>query len=504
MKARLFLILSALAVVACLTTSTYAQTPAPQAPATDGQSVMTKAEDLYKRGEALLKDGKAAEAGQSFDAAVESLLSAPADIRGLATVQAYYFDLVNRIQLLQVGATVAQAQDAATPSPLDELSRIDLNKEKVRAGIKIDPALFDFKFTVTPEVERFIDFYANGRGRGTMERGLIRSGRYREMAERVFAEEGVPLDLIWLAQVESVWQPSALSWAAAKGIWQFIPGTGARFGLQQNSWVDERSHPEKATRAAAKYLKFLNNYFAGDWLLAMAAYNSGENGVDRAIMRCGYADFWELHQRNLLPNETRNYVPAILAVIAIAKNQQQFGFNVTPEPALKYDTYRLDASTTLAAAADLLDISPEDLKSLNPELRRGVTPPSGYELKLPVGTRERFALAYQALPEEKRMSRPTTVADDDEPARSVVRNASYRTVLVSYRVRRGDTLAGVAERHGVSISDIAGQNRLSTRAELRAGQVLSVPVKQSDSKFSTRTVSSKHAAKHPTTRHHRR
>ena len=122
-------------------------------------------------------------------------------------------------------------------------------------------------------------------------------GRYREMVEKVFKEEKVPIDLIWLAQAESVWKPNALSRAAAKGIWQFIPSTGTRYGLAQTAWVDERSQPEKSTRAAARYLRWLHDHFAGDWLLAMAAYNSGENRVDGAIAKCGYADFWELYKR---------------------------------------------------------------------------------------------------------------------------------------------------------------------------------------------------------------
>jgi membrane-bound lytic murein transglycosylase D len=267
-----------------------------------------------------------------------------------------------------------------------------------------------------------------------MEHGLARSGRYRQMAEKIFAEEGVPRDLIWLAQVESVWQTNALSFAAAKGIWQFIPGTGTRFGLRQDGFVDQRCSPEASTRAAAKYLKFLHDYFAGDWLLAMAAYNCGEGNVEKAIARCGYADFWELHQRGLLPNETKNYVPAILAVIAVAKDQKRFGFSITPEAPLQFDTFRTSSQTALAVAADLLKVSPDTLRSLNPELKRNVTP-EGFNLRIPVGTRAQFEVAYNALSPKDRLSLPGTTPDAGEMANTKGRN-KYRSENVSNKGNR--------------------------------------------------------------------
>ncbi|MBX7221110.1 MAG: transglycosylase SLT domain-containing protein [Blastocatellia bacterium] len=512
-KTRLFLTLSAVGAVTCLTPAAYAQTPAPvkQAPpavstvSDPAQGYIAKARQQYKQGETLFKDGKHDDARLLFDQAVDTLLAAPAEVRNNQDVQVFYFELVNRIHMLQFGATQEVAQSDETPSPLDELASIDINKENVKSDGKLDTSRFDFKFTVTPEVFKFINFYTTGRGRTTMEHGLARSGRYREMAERIFAEEGVPRDLIWLAQVESVWQPSALSWAAAKGIWQFIPATGQRFGLQQNGWIDERVAPEKATRAAARYLKFLNNYFAGDWLLAMAAYNSGEMNVERAIAKCGYADFWELHSRNLLPNETKNYVPAILAVLAVAKEQKKYGFNVTPEPTWKYDTFTLNDQVDLGVVANLLNVPVDTVRSLNPELKRGVTPPNSFDLKLPHGSRSQFEVAFAQLPAEQRMKRPAAADDDEDEGDDVqvaaARRAtpSYKTVMVSYKVRRGDTLARVASRYGVSVKDVAKKNRMSSHAELKKGQVLVVPVVQKaggKSRYSTRPVSRKQAARH--------
>jgi membrane-bound lytic murein transglycosylase D len=218
--------------------------------------------------------------------------------------------------------------------------------------------------------------------------------------------------MIWLAQVESVWKPAALSHAAAKGIWQFIPSTGRRFGLDQNEWLDRRSSPEDSTRAAARYLKWLHNYFAGDWLLAMAAYNSGEGNVSRAIARSGYADFWEIHRLGFLPNETRNYVPAILAVIIVAHNQKHYNFDVMPEPALKYDLAQIPSQTDLDIVAEFCNTSSEHIRELNPELKRGTTPPWAHPLRIPSGSKQNFDVAYAALPSDQRLKRAPVVSDE--------------------------------------------------------------------------------------------
>ena len=218
-----------------------------------------------------------------------------------------------------------------------------------------------------------------------MEAGLARSARYREMAARIFKEEGVPTDLIWLAQVESGWNPYALSSAEAKGIWQFIPSTGYRFGLAQSYWVDERSNPEKSTRAAAKYLRWLANRYKNNWELALAAYNTGEGNVDAAIGRTGSRDFWRLHSSGTLPHETRNYVPAILAVIAIAKNAPNYGFDIPPAYQYRYETRTISKQTDLRPLAKKLKINYSELMDLNPELQRGVTPPGTHTVRVPPG-----------------------------------------------------------------------------------------------------------------------
>jgi membrane-bound lytic murein transglycosylase D len=361
----------------------------------------------------------------------------------------------------------------AEPSVLDEVSEIkDTELAMVTPdGIKIF-GRYDFEFSVASPVLQFINFFVAGRGHSTMEVGLQRSGRYRQMVEKIFKEERVPLDLMWLAQAESVWKPNALSRAAAKGIWQFIPSTGTRYGLAQTTWVDDRSQPEKSTRAAARYLRWLHDHFAGDWLLAMAAYNSGENRVDSAIAKCGYADFWELYKRGLLPQETRNYVPCILSIIIISKNQKLYGFNITPDLPLLYDTFDVPGQTDLKVVSDLINVPYETVQDLNAELRRGTSPAGEkYTIKIPKGMKKQFEVAYADLPEAQRV-RKVTVPVDEVPDGY---RSSYRVQLASYQVRRGDTLASVARRSGVSVNELARLNRMSARGELRKGQTVKIP-----------------------------
>src|SRR5204862_1751861 len=233
------------------------------------------------------------------------------------------------------------------PSPLDDLSKLQLTAEEEQ--VETDPVAqqqyvyiqyavanksLGFTFQVHPMIQQFINYY-RGRGRTTMEVGLYRSGMFMRMARRIFREEGVPENVAWLGQVESAWKPTALSSAAASGLWQFIPGTGSRFGLRRTAYVDERNGFDEATRASARYLKFLANRYGGNWELAMAAYNSGEGNVDRAIRRSGVTNFWVSYQ--YLPPETRNYVPNILATILIANTPNQYGFgHIRPAAPLRY------------------------------------------------------------------------------------------------------------------------------------------------------------------------
>jgi membrane-bound lytic murein transglycosylase D len=443
----------------------------------NSQAIIARAETLYREGAEAHRKGQLDEARKLFDQAIDTILLSGISLRTDGKLDAYYRDLLNRIHKYEAQPDDDHGEETRPEivenSVLDEISDIKETElaTATESGVKIY-GRYDFDFSVASPVFQYMSFFVSGRGRSTMETGLKRSGRYREMAEKIFQEERVPLDLIWLAQAESVWKPNALSRAAAKGIWQFIPSTGTRYGLSQTQWVDQRSHPELSTRAAARYLRWLHDYFAGDWLLAMAAYNSGENRVAGAIAKCGYADFWEIHRRGLLPQETRNYVPIILSIIIVSKNQTRYGFNVTPEPPLNFDVFELPAQTDLKVVADLLGTPYESVRDMNPELRRGASPPSQrYNIKIPRGMKKQFEIAYAALPEDQRVRQ---IEVPREEIAEVVR-PTYRVQAASYQVRRGDTLAALARRHGVSVKELARLNRLSARGSLKKGQAIRIP-----------------------------
>src|SRR5207253_8988682 len=230
---------------------------------------------------------------------------------------------------------------------------------------------------------------------------LERSGQYHAMIQRVLKDEGVPQDLIFLAQAESGFHPLAVSRVGARGMWQFMGSRARGYGLQRSWWVDERQDPEKATHAAARHLKDLYNQF-GDWYLAMAAYNSGPGTVQNAVKRTGYADFWELYRRNVLPRETRNYVPIILAVTIMAKNPAQYGLDrVVPSKPVPSDTVMIDYPVDLRLVAQCVDAPPSELQDLNPSMLR-MTSPKGqqFELHLPAGSKEKYLSAIAAIPPE--------------------------------------------------------------------------------------------------------
>lgn len=509
-----FLSLAALFGTALMPSRSFAQTDTIKA-------LIENAEAKYKQGEELFNKGQKDVARQKFDESVDVIMLSGINLRANPKLDAYYTDLVERIHSFEIpktprpatspaaanrpGVEVLNQQNVNTErSAIDEIAS-EVNENELSAvtatGLKVY-GKYDFDFSVAPPVFQFINFFTSGRGRSTMLAGLQRSGRYRQMVEKIFKEEGVPLDMMWLAQAESVWKPNALSRAAAKGIWQFVPSTGSRYGLVQTGWVDERSHPEKSTRAAARYLKWLNEHFAGDWLLAMAAYNSGENRVDNAVAKCGYADFWELYTRGLLPQETRNYVPIILAITIINKNQHRYGFDVKPDPPVNFETTDIPDQTDLRVVADLTSLPMDVIQELNPELRKGSTPPGQtYTIRLPKGYKQVFELAYAGLPEEQRTRKVVVARGDDDDREERAERPAYRptysTKVVSYQVRRGDTLASVAQRHGVSVQEVAKLNRLSSRGELLRGQTLKVPGNlRAKSKYESKKASRSESRNH--------
>lgn len=300
-------------------------------------------------------------------------------------------------------------------------------------------------------VAGYINYYST-RGKGTFERALARSGRYREMIMRVFREEGVPQDLIFLAQAESGFHPLALSRVGARGMWQFMASRATGYGLERNWWIDERQDPEKSTRAAARHLKDLYNQF-GDWYLAMAAYNSGPGNVQQAVKRTGYVDFWELYKRDVLPQETKNYVPIILAMTIMSKNPAQYGVDgVVQDPPDKFDSVNVNYPVDLRLVAECVEVPVEQLADLNPSLLRRTTPKDqSFELRLPAGTKDKYESAIAAIPVDKR-------------------------VLWRYhKVESGDTLASIARKYHTTERAIASANNLEAQ-ELALETKLVIPM----------------------------
>ncbi len=310
-----------------------------------------------------------------------------------------------KMDQVQPEMTAADTDDGAEDVSLtEELSGKRLEELYAKSGIPgWDPSLeeelknwehqvtFDVPIQMNKQVRAYLVYFSTER-KEVIRRYLARSTRYLPMIKEVFQENGLPEDMAYLAMIESGFSAQAYSPAHASGMWQFIKGTGLRYGLAIDSYVDERRDPEKSTRAAAKYLLDLYKQF-GSWYLAAASYNCGEGRVQRELNQTNNKNFWELSANMCLPNETKNYVPQLIAATIIAKNPEKFGFkNVGYLPSLKCDKVQVTEATSLKAAAMALNLPPEEVQSLNPELVRGVTPPEtpNYTLNLPYNSKETF------------------------------------------------------------------------------------------------------------------
>lgn len=315
----------------------------------------------------------------------------------------------------------------------------------------------DIPLTLNSKVNYFIDFFQH-RGHGFFAKWLSRSERYIPIMREILRKEGMPEDLVYLAMIESGFTPHAVSVANAVGPWQFMSGTGKRYDLKINDWIDERRDPIKSTVAAALYLKELYAMFNNDWYLAAAGYNAGENKILRAINMYETRDFWEISKGSYLKRETKDYVPKLLAAAIIAKEPARYGFaDIAYLPAMDLDTVKIQTRTDLDLVAKITDVPYATLKELNPELRRWCTPPNypDYLLKLPKGKKELFTAEYAKIPEDQRYTE--------------------RIAYSRYRAMKKDTLKSVAARFSTTPERLAELNHLKLNAKLRARTLL-VPV----------------------------
>lgn len=362
---------------------------------------------------------------------------------------------LNADELEDVADGCVVPDDPETLEDMELLSDVDKlppDDEGVTA-VEVDQ-VYDISVVKNEKVRYFIDYYANRGSRG-FRRWLERSGRYLPMMQAIFAEEGLPKDLAYLAMIESGFNEKACSRANAVGPWQFMAGTGKMYGLDNEWWRDERRDPVKSTIAAARHLRDLYARFDNDWNLAIAAYNAGSGKVGQAIRNAGSRDFWKLSREGHLPAETRNYLPKLFAVLHIAKNPAKYGFeNIQYQDELVYDEVTLPSSTDLDIVARLCGVENDAIQKLNPELKRWCTPPGikDYKLRIPAGTRDTFLSAFTEIP------------------------ANQRANYSHYRIRSGDTLGALAARFGIKTRDIMTLNRIKSPRSLRVGTQIILPL----------------------------
>jgi len=346
---------------------------------------------------------------------------------------------------------VCEAAEAARLQIDDIPDLSDSLAAATEARIPSPEELFDYPVVINRRVLTWVDYFT-GKGRVGFNRSLVRSGRFLPLARRVFAEEGVPQDLAFLAHIESAFRPDARSRAQAVGLWQFMAGTGRMYDLRCDRHVDERLDPVRSTRACARHLRDLHERY-DDWYLALAAYNAGAGRVDRAIRNSGSRDFWTIAARRHLVNETRNFVPAILAATILAKSPAAYGFTEEADPPLEYDTVWVDSPTDLRVIARCVGRPVSEIGDLNPALLRGQTPPGAekYKVFVPSGTGALFAETFPLIPKEERL------------------------VFHHHKVRSGESLGLLARRYGSTVSAIQDANGMGRRTLIRIGQELRIP-----------------------------
>jgi len=428
--------------------------------------LMSASRSKYLEGSALIKAGERVKAQEAFDKAVDIVVQSNWDLASTPVLNRFFQDLIQRIQqdesrYLYAPYEVEKVEEVEELLP-EKLYDLDLLTSSIDPDYRealladLSRTKYEIPISLNDMVLKSLNFWLS-RGRKVFEDGLVRSGQYRPMIEKVFREESIPLDLMYLAQVESMFRPHAVSKAKAKGMWQFERDTAIRYGLKVTRDVDERSDPEKSTRAAAHYLNDLFAMFK-DWNLVLAAYNWGEGKVQRLINRTGKNDFWQLADMSRkVPAETKNHVPLIQASVILGRNPENYGLPTELDPPLQYTEVSVSKPIDLRAAAKLLSTSIDELKKLNPALR-GLNTPANYpnfQLKVPLDSPPEI--------EEQLASLPT---------------AKIRTIPESncrHKVSAGETLTKIAERNHTTVAKLMQMNGFSSKSKLMTGAWIRLP-----------------------------
>jgi membrane-bound lytic murein transglycosylase D len=319
----------------------------------------------------------------------------------------------------------------------------------------IDLAKFELPVQYNERVQEYIDLYANRR-RGIFTTWLGRMGRYRAHIETQLQAQGLPRELVYLPLIESAYESNAASPARAVGLWQFMPATARAEGLEVSAYVDERRDPIKSTEAALRHLSGLYNQF-DSWYLTAAAYNSGSTRIARLLKERGYSKgqddaFWALHDG--LPRETRDYIPMLLAAVIVGENSEHFGLNVKAEDPVTFDLVTVGGATELRAVARAAGTSLDHIKSLNPQLLKGITPPDrSSEVRIPLGASAEFSERFASIPQSERV----------------------RPLTSTHVVKNGETLSGIARKYGTTVAAIKRLNDIPRPNAIAAGRKLVIP-----------------------------
>lgn len=451
-------------------TTSVARPPSPppgasasQGPAPQENDAVAKligaAERHFTAGQNELKQGHLAGARAEFDRAVGVLIESPQGAKADPRLRAEYELLLGRISALEAAALRQGdgfSESKTEPAAIDALLAVATfpratAKTETDVAKEIHEATYDLPVVSNDRVLSYVELF-QGTLRPYLADALSRSSRYLPRIREIFQKNGLPLDLAYVPLVESAFKNSALSRVKARGMWQIMLPTAGDYGLKFNWFIDERADFEKSTEAAAKHFKMLGRMFDGDWNLALASYNVGQGKVLTAIKRSKTRDYWEISDSTkFLPRDTRAYVPMIWAAIIIAKNPEQFGFDVVTEARLAYDTVTVPDAIRLDTVAEWTGSTVDGLRDLNPELRRLTTPMGSHDLRIPAGSKG-------AVEAKLATADPSLFAN-----------------FVSHTVKGGETMATLARKYKTTTSELAEMNQIKKTAKLRPGRKLFVP-----------------------------